>query len=37
VVNAVNTQNLILPSGTAKFGDTEYTVRMNGSPDAIAG
>ncbi len=30
-------QNLILPSGTAKFGDTEYTVRMNGSPDAIAG
>jgi multidrug efflux pump subunit AcrB len=37
VVNAVNTQNLILPSGTAKIGDTEYTVRMNGSPDAIAG
>jgi multidrug efflux pump subunit AcrB len=25
VVNAVNTQNLILPSGTAKFGSTEYT------------
>ncbi|MGZ5218058.1 MAG: efflux RND transporter permease subunit, partial [Caldimonas sp.] len=37
VVNAVNLQNLILPSGTAKFGDTEYTVKMNGSPDAIAG
>ncbi len=37
VVNAINTQNLILPSGTAKFGGTEYTVRMNGSPDAIAG
>jgi multidrug efflux pump subunit AcrB len=37
VVNAVNLQNLILPSGTAKFGDTEYTVRMNGSPNAIAG
>src|SRR5262245_44674854 len=37
VVNAVNLQNLILPSGTAKFGATEYTVRMNGSPDAIAG
>src|ERR1022692_129204 len=37
VVNAVNLQNLILPSGTAKFGDTEYTVRMNGSPDAISG
>jgi len=37
VVNAINTQNLILPSGTAKIGGTEYTVRMNGSPDAIAG
>jgi multidrug efflux pump subunit AcrB len=37
VVNAINLQNLILPSGTAKFGATEYTVRMNGSPDAIEG
>ncbi len=37
VVNAVNTQNLILPSGTAKFGGTEYNVKMNGSPDAISG
>jgi multidrug efflux pump subunit AcrB len=37
VVNAINLQNLILPSGTAKFGGTEYTVRMNGSPDAISG
>jgi multidrug efflux pump subunit AcrB len=37
VVNAINLQNLILPSGTAKFGGTEYTVKMNGSPDAIAG
>ncbi|HEY8048409.1 MAG TPA: efflux RND transporter permease subunit [Ramlibacter sp.] len=37
VVNAINTQNLILPSGTAKIGSTEYTVRMNGSPDAISG
>lgn len=37
VVNAINLQNLILPSGTAKFGATEYTVKMNGSPDAIAG
>ena len=37
VVNAVNAQNLILPSGTAKFGETEYSVRMNASPDAIAG
>ena len=37
VVNAINLQNLILPSGTAKFGSTEYAIKMNGSPDAIAG
>ncbi|HWH84380.1 MAG TPA: efflux RND transporter permease subunit, partial [Burkholderiaceae bacterium] len=37
VVNALNLQNLILPSGSAKFGATEYTVKMNGSPDEIAG
>ncbi|MEI6318005.1 MAG: efflux RND transporter permease subunit, partial [Pseudomonadota bacterium] len=37
VVNAVNAQNLILPAGTVKFGDTEYSVKMNSSPDAIAG
>ncbi len=36
-VAALNAQNLILPSGTAKFGDTEYAVKMNSSPDAIAG
>jgi multidrug efflux pump subunit AcrB len=37
VVNAVNAQNLILPSGTAKLGETEYSVMMNASPDAIQG
>ena len=37
VVNAVNTQNLILPSGTVKLGETEYTVRMNGSPGVLSG
>ena len=37
VVNALNLQNLILPSGTAKFGPTEYNVKMNGSPEEIAG
>ena len=37
VVNAVNAQNLILPAGTAKFGDTEFSVKMNASPDAISG
>lgn len=37
VVNAVNAQNLILPTGTAKLGQTEYRVDMNASPDTIAG
>ena len=37
VVNAINAQNLILPSGTAKFGETEYSVKMNASPDALRG
>src|SRR6202162_1892243 len=32
IVNAVNAQNLILPTGTAKMGDLEYLVEMNGSP-----
>ena len=36
VVNAVNTQNLTLPSGTAKIGDTQYTVRSNATPSSIA-
>jgi multidrug efflux pump subunit AcrB len=35
IVNAVNTQNLTLPSGTAKIGDTQYTVRTNASPTSI--
>ncbi|VVE53806.1 RND transporter [Pandoraea capi] len=36
VVNAVNAQNLILPGGTAKIGDREYNVRMNGSTQSVA-
>src|SRR5436190_5100545 len=35
IVNAVNAQNLILPTGTAKLGPLEYTVEMNGSPQTI--
>ncbi|HYL86925.1 MAG TPA: efflux RND transporter permease subunit [Candidatus Angelobacter sp.] len=35
IVNAVNAQNLILPTGTAKFGPLEYTVEMNGSPQTV--
>ncbi|WP_144161739.1 efflux RND transporter permease subunit [Paraburkholderia sp. BCC1885] len=36
VVNAVNAQNLILPSGTAKFGPTEFQVNTNGAPEAVS-
>ena len=32
---AVNAQNLILPAGTAKIGDTEYNVKLNSSPDVV--
>jgi CzcA family heavy metal efflux pump len=35
IVNAVNAQNLILPTGTVKFGPLEYNVEMNGSPQTI--
>src|SRR5882724_10614893 len=36
VVNAVNAQNLTLPSGQAKIADTQYTVRTNATPGSIA-
>ena len=35
VVNAVNAQNVILPSGTAKIGRTEYNVSLNGTPSVV--
>jgi CzcA family heavy metal efflux pump len=35
IVNAVNQQNLILPTGTAKLGSLEYVVEMNGSPKTV--
>src|SRR5213079_2224221 len=35
VVNAVNVQNLILPSGTTKIGPTEYDVEVNTSPRVL--
>ncbi len=37
VVNAINAQNLILPSGTAKMGPTEFAVTLNGAPQTIEG
>lgn len=35
VVSAVNAQNLTLPSGLAKIGDTQYTVRTSAMPVSI--
>src|SRR6202162_1878344 len=35
VVNAVNAQNVILPSGTAKIGRIEYNVGLNGTPSVV--
>jgi multidrug efflux pump subunit AcrB len=36
IVNAVNAQNIILPTGTIKMGPIEYDVEMNGTPQTIA-
>ncbi|WP_254510316.1 efflux RND transporter permease subunit [Anatilimnocola floriformis] len=36
ISNAVNAQNLIAPSGSAKVGAQEYNVRLNSSPDVVA-
>src|SRR6188508_598670 len=35
VVEAVNAQNLILPSGTSKIGGTEYNIEVNSSPRVL--
>jgi len=35
VVNAVNAQNLTIPSGLMKIGKTQYTVRTNSMPGSI--
>jgi len=35
VVTAINLQNVILPSGNAKIGDTEYNIILNGSPRSV--
>ncbi len=36
VSTAMTAQNLILPSGTAKIGPSEYNVRLNASPETVA-
>jgi multidrug efflux pump subunit AcrB len=35
VSQAINLQNLILPSGAAKMGSQEYYVRINSSPEVV--
>src|SRR6266566_4860363 len=35
ILTAVQQQNLILPSGTAKMGQFEYDVRLNASPKTV--
>jgi multidrug efflux pump subunit AcrB len=35
VVNALNAQNLVLPSGSAKIGGTEFDVALNSSPATL--
>ncbi|HVO84145.1 MAG TPA: efflux RND transporter permease subunit [Syntrophobacteria bacterium] len=37
VVNAFNAQNFVLPSGTAKIGETEYNVSLNSNPAVLGG
>ncbi len=37
ISTAVNTQNVILPSGTAKIGPLEYPIVFNGSPSVADG
>jgi multidrug efflux pump subunit AcrB len=36
ISTALNQQNLILPAGTAKFGDKEYQIKVNSSPRTVA-
>ncbi|EJU12872.1 efflux RND transporter permease subunit [Novosphingobium resinovorum] len=36
VTAALASQNLIIPAGTQKIGNLEYTINLNASPDAMA-
>ena len=37
VLNALNTQNVVEPGGTAKIGVSEYDVKLNSSPTTLPG
>src|SRR5216684_2312095 len=36
ISNALNLQNLILPTGTVKVGTREYLIRLNSSPELVS-
>jgi multidrug efflux pump subunit AcrB len=36
ISDALNNQSLIIPAGTAKFGDREYSILLNSSPELVA-
>jgi multidrug efflux pump subunit AcrB len=36
VTNAMNAQNLVVPSGLAKMGNQQFPIRMNVSPDVVS-
>ncbi|WP_158806715.1 efflux RND transporter permease subunit [Beijerinckia sp. L45] len=36
VINAIGTQNVVVPSGLAKIGNYQYAIRLNSAPDAIS-
>jgi len=35
ILNAMNAQNVVMPSGTAKIGEDEYDIRTNAAPRSI--
>jgi multidrug efflux pump subunit AcrB len=36
ITNAMNAQNLVVPSGLAKMGNQQFPIRMNVSPDVVS-
>ena len=37
ILNALTQQNVVQPGGTAKIGSAEYDIRINSSPETLAG
>ena len=36
VINAVSNQNIVVPSGLAKFGNIQYPIRLNAAPEQLS-